>query len=184
MESCPTLDPRPRESATGDGTMPIRFKCPACKKGLVVRDQLAGKRAACPACKKPVVIPVPQGKPADVEAFAAAALSDKSAAAAAARGDGKVAAPPPAAEPITLTCPFCAEQVKFDADMGGKQAPCPNPECRRIIKVPKPKEDKPRDWREVQSGPSAALANQPAKLEGAWGTGTDKAKVSTKTLEE
>src|SRR5262249_52257649 len=117
-------------------------------------------------------------------AFAAAALSDKPAAGAAASGDGKVATRPPPAEPITLTCPFCAEEVKFDADMGGKQAPCPNPECRRIIKVPKPKDDKPRDWREVQSGRSAALANQPAKLEGAWGTSTDKAKVSAKTLED
>ena len=37
--------------------MPIRFRCPHCKKPLQVKDHLAGKKGTCPTCKKGVVIP-------------------------------------------------------------------------------------------------------------------------------
>jgi uncharacterized protein YbaR (Trm112 family) len=58
--------------------MPIRFPCPHCKRGLSVKDHLAGKRAACPACKQPLTIPAASAAPAaeDVEALAAAALGE------------------------------------------------------------------------------------------------------------
>src|SRR5262245_15548883 len=130
--------------------MPIRFKCPSCQKALVVREQYAGKRVPCPSCKKPIVIPAPTAHAADVEALALAALSD--AAAAAEKKAAPAAAPAP---PIEMTCPYCGEPIKFDASLGGQQAPCPNPECKRIIKVPKPVSDQPRDWRELEKGPSA-----------------------------
>lgn len=157
--------------------MPIRFKCPHCKKSLVVKEQMAGKKAACPACKKPLIVPAPTSQALDVEALAAAALSDKPAA-----EEKKDAAAP--APPIVLPCPWCGEEAKFDADMGGKQAPCPNPECRRIIKVPLPLGNKQKDWREVHRGPSAALANQPEQLDGAWGTATNRGMVSGQSLVE
>jgi hypothetical protein len=181
--------------------MPIRFKCPHCKKPLVVKEQMAGKKAPCPACKKVLSVPAPVSAPADLEALAAAAFADDAPAAektpvaapqaatpqgAAPQADGVPAdgAPVAAAKPIEFNCPFCDAPLKYDADMGGKKAPCTNPECRRIVNVPKPISDKPKDWREVHKGPSAALANQPKQLEGAWGTTTDKAKVSQQALEE
>jgi hypothetical protein len=37
--------------------MPIKFTCPHCKKGLLVKDEMAGQKRACPACKQAVTIP-------------------------------------------------------------------------------------------------------------------------------
>src|SRR5262249_18951535 len=54
--------------------MPIRFKCPHCKKPLVVKEQMAGKKAPCPACKKVLSVPAPVSAP-DLEALAAAAFA-------------------------------------------------------------------------------------------------------------
>src|SRR5262245_31844233 len=105
--------------------MSIRFKCPHCKKPLVVKDHLAGKRAACPVCKKPVPIPVPTAPPADVETFAAAALTDEPAKA-------PVEAPP--TQFIDFDCPYCSEPQHVGAELSGKQTPCSD--CKRIIKVP------------------------------------------------
>ncbi|MBI3406908.1 MAG: hypothetical protein HY040_00945 [Planctomycetes bacterium] len=152
--------------------MSIRFKCPHCKKPLVVKDHLAGKRAACPVCKKPVPIPVPVAPPADVESFAAAALADAPTAPAADASK----------KPIEMDCPFCEEPQSFSADLGGKQAQCSA--CKRIIKVPMPKGEKPRDWRDlIKKGPTAALVNLPEQLEGAWGT-EQKTRVSGTALVE
>jgi hypothetical protein len=150
----------------------IRFKCPHCKKPLSVKDELAGKRAACPACRKPMVIPALVAPPANLEDYAAAALTD-------------VAAAPKddvAAKPIKFTCNWCDEAVEFPADLAGKQAPCPA--CKRIVKVPLPKADRPKDWRDVnKKGPAAALINLPEQLEGAWGTEV-KGRVSRESLED
>lgn len=156
--------------------MPVRFKCTNCKKGLVVKDHLAGKRVACPVCKTPVVVPVPQAPPVDVEALAAAALAED---------DNKSkqqeqAAAPKASGTIDFVCQFCDAELKLPAGLAGKKEPCP--ECKRIIRVPNPAEDKPKDWRSVQAGPSVALAGpKPPELEGAWGT-SNKAKVSQQSL--
>jgi hypothetical protein len=84
----------------------------------------------------------------------------------------KPAEAPAAPEPQTIgfTCPQCDEPIQVRIEMAGKQAPCPS--CRRIVKVPVPKVQKPKDWRDTtQTGPSGARENveQPA-LEGAWDT--------------
>lgn len=151
--------------------MSIRFKCPHCKKPLAVKDQLAGKRAACPACKKPIMIPAPIAPPADLEAYAAAALTDEPAV--------KEEKP---AEFIELDCPMCGDPIKMPADLAGKQGQCPA--CRNIIKVPLPKADKPKDWRDIgKKGPAAALINLPEQLDDAWGTEL-KGRVSRESLED
>lgn len=159
--------------------MPIRFKCPHCKKPLAVKDHLAGKKAACPVCKQilkipaPVSAPAPAPAPADLEAFAAEALAEKPA---------EEKAPDEAAsKTIDFACPYCDEELHFGRDMAGKQTPCP--ECRRIVKVPVP-EEKRGDWRDlVKKGPSAALVNLPEQLDGAWGTEA-KTRAGREALEE
>ena len=151
--------------------MSIPFKCPHCKKPLRVKDELAGKRAACPACKKPIVIPAPIAPPADIEAMAAAALADP------------VEAPKyDAAKQIEFTCVYCDEPVKAGPEMAGKQMQCPS--CRQIVKVPLPKADKPKDWRDLdKKGPAAAIVNLPEQLDGAWGTEV-KGRVGQAALED
>jgi hypothetical protein len=109
----------------------------------------------------------------DVEALASSAFADE----------------PPREAPVStktieFECPFCAETVKISADLAGKQAPCPNPECKRIIKVPQLKEDKPRDWRQMNPrGPSGALRKDPNEPEGTWST-AQKTRVSQEALLE
>src|SRR5262245_56951473 len=152
--------------------MTIRLKCPQCKKPLAVNDTLAGKRVKCPACKATITVPAPVAPPADLEDFAAAALADPTAAA-------------PAKEPaknIQFTCLYCDEPVSVAADIAGKNTPCPS--CRQIIKVPLPKADKPKDWRDInKDGPAAARINRPEQLDGAWGTEA-KSRVGRESLEE
>jgi hypothetical protein len=191
--------------------MPIRLQCPGCKKVLAIQDRLAGKRVKCP-CGNPIQVPakgmatatgpMPVGrppvkptakpalksKPIDLEALAAESLGLGAAPNGDDTSNGKSAAtttPPngvPAAKPIVFKCDFCEEEISLDVSEGGKKLPCPH--CTRIIRVPMPKEEKPKDWRTVQTkGPSAALANQPEKLENAWGT-EHKAQVSKSALVE
>ncbi len=72
---------------------------------------------------------------------------------------------------IDFKCEWCDEELKLPLDLGGKQSQCPNPECRRIIKVPLPKKVEKKDWRKMdRRGPAAAIVNQPEQLEDAWGT--------------
>jgi hypothetical protein len=171
--------------------MPIKFKCPHCKRGLSVKEHLAGKRAACPACKKVLQIPTPQAKaapqsrpapqakpapapkPPDLEALAASVLGDEP-------------KPAEAAEQKTVdfNCPQCDAELHLPADLAGKQAPCP--ECRRIIKVPQLAKKEPTDWRKAQpSGPSGARQNVEQQApEGAWGSATSTSTVSRQALVE
>jgi hypothetical protein len=150
--------------------MPIHLECPnpKCKVKLTVKEHLAGKRVPCPKCKQLIVIPAP----VDIEALAAAALGD----------DG--ATEKPQTSTIDFTCPFCDEEIHVARSLGGKQTSCPNPECRRIIKVPMPKEEKPDEWRTLKrTGPSGARENVEApRLEGAWDTA--RATVSGEALIE
>ncbi len=151
--------------------MTIRFTCPHCHKILKVENHLAGKKVACPACKQSLRIPAPTGAAADVEALAAAALADQVA----------PTTPAKAAEPIAFTCPQCDEQIQVAAELAGKQTPCPA--CRRIIKVPLPVKEQPKDWRmpDGRGGLSAARqTNEPAP-EGAWGS-TGATAVSRQAL--
>ncbi|MCI0642906.1 MAG: zinc-ribbon domain-containing protein [Gemmataceae bacterium] len=152
--------------------MPIRFHCQHCNKPLRVPDHLGGKKAQCPACKHAITIPETVAPPADLEAFAASAFGDK-----------------PEAKPeddapktIDFPCPYCSEDLHLPLDLGGKQSPCP--ECRRIIRVPMPKEKQKGDWRElVKKGPSAALINQPEIPDDVM-TSAQKTRVSTSALLE
>ncbi len=181
----------------------IRLRCPnpECRKPLGVKDQLAGKRVSCPSCKKPLVIPMPKAavptpgipqpgipvkppavkpptppkKPtrplANVDDLAAAALSDAPA--------KPVVVETP--KTIDFTCPFCDEELHLAAALAGTQSPCP--ECRRIIKIPELKVEKPKDWREVGPGNAADyLRRQGDVLEGVQGDVHSKA--STRALVE
>ncbi|MCI0457007.1 MAG: hypothetical protein L0Z62_08515 [Gemmataceae bacterium] len=156
--------------------MPIRFKCPNpdCRKALRVNDKAAGKKVACPACKKPVIVPAPTGHPADLEDFAAAALA----------GDAPVATrsavPAPSSRTIDFTCDYCDAPQQVSADEAGKQIQCR--ECKRLIKVPRLKEEK-KDWRDVATrGPAFAKQDAPEKPIGAWDT--TRGYVSQDALEE
>jgi hypothetical protein len=145
--------------------MTIRFKClnAKCQKVLVVKDELAGKKARCPACKQSVSIPAPVAAPEDLEAFAAAAFADEPAAKQAA------AAAPKQTRTIDFTCHYCDAELHLPAEEGGKNVACP--ECRKIIKVPALKVEKAKDWREVEKkGPSFARQDEPEKPAGVWDT--------------
>jgi hypothetical protein len=83
--------------------------------------------------------------------------------------------PPPeetqAPKTIDFKCQWCDEEVKLPIAMAGKQAQCPNAECKRIIKVPLPKTPEKKDWRKMErQGPAAAKINLPDALDNAWGT--------------
>jgi hypothetical protein len=161
--------------------MSIKFLCPHCHELLRVKEELGGKRGPCPRCKKPVTVPcssdpelvarpvVPR-PPVDIEAEAAAILSEKSA-----------ETPKSDPESIAFDCPQCGDPVSLTADLAGKNAPCPS--CRRIIKVPLPKKLEAVDWRKPNAGlPSLARQNQPAP-EGVWDN-KESARVSLEALEE
>ncbi len=99
--------------------------------------------------------------PENVEEEALSALADE---------------PPPPEEskaPTTIDfkCQWCDEEVKLPIELAGKQAQCPNPECKRIVKVPLPKTPEKKDWRKMErQGPAAAIVNMPEALDNAWGT--------------
>ncbi len=157
--------------------VPIKVRCEGCKKTLSVKPHLAGKRVACPVCKKPLVIPVPTAAPAgpppeDVEALAAAALFEDPAA--------KQAEEEAAATTIDFTCSWCDEALHFNIELAGKQEPCPH--CKRIVKVPIPKDHRPKNWREVKGGPAVARMRD-EKLEGVMSS-NEKGGVSLGALEE
>lgn len=158
--------------------MPIRFKCTHCQKGLVVKDHLSGKRVACPVCKKAVVVPAPAAPPEDVEALAAAALAEEDN-----KSKPQEKAAPKSTGTINFTCSYCDAELHLSVELAGKKEPCP--ECKRIIRVPNPVEDRPKDWRTVEAGPSVALAaKKEPEPEGAWGTSTTKTRVSQQALAE
>jgi hypothetical protein len=159
--------------------MPIRVKCPKCQTILGVKESLAGKKANCPKCRFMLTIPAakpPAAKaapvPEDVEALALSTLAEE-------------APKPAAAQIIEFECPFCAEMVKVNAELAGKQTPCPNEECKRIIKVPLLKADKPKDWRQVDPrAPIAGLMKDGStQPDNAWST-SQKMRVSTEALVE
>jgi tetratricopeptide (TPR) repeat protein len=137
--------------------MSIKFNCPHCKKSLNVKDHLAGKKALCPACKQGLTVPAPVSQPADLEEFAAAALAHQS----------ETAGPAPEPTTIEFTCYYCDANVRVNAELAGKQTPCP--ECRRIVKVPLLQKKEAKDWRTVDSRlPSGARQSAEPAPEGAW----------------
>lgn len=142
--------------------MAIAIKCPHCQTGYSLKDDLAGKRVTCRTCRKPFPVPAPvaaPANPADADAMAAAAFADEQ--------------PPPAVKAvetaaIKVKCPHCDFENSFEASLAGKNRPCQNDECRKILKVPLPKKVDPKDWRKAGADkPSAAKAEDPG-FEGAW----------------
>ncbi|MCX7702341.1 MAG: zinc-ribbon domain-containing protein, partial [Gemmataceae bacterium] len=146
--------------------MAIAVSCPHCGKNYSLKDHLQGKRVACtnPECKKVFLVQarppangaVPQKS---VEELALAALADDE------KPKETVA---PVSQKIRVVCQYCDHSNEFDAAMAGKNAPCQNDECRKIIRIPLPKKEDPKDWRTVQRRPSAAKVDS-AGFEGAWG---------------
>jgi hypothetical protein len=160
--------------------MPIRIKCPNCQTVLGVKDTLAGKKANCPKCRHLLTIPAPKAAAA---AQAVASAEDAEALALSAFADEAPKPVPVSTKTIEFECPWCMEMVKVSADLAGKQTPCPNSECKRIVKVPLLKEDKPKDWRDMAPrGPSGAMRKDD-EPEGTWTT-AQKSRVSTEALEE
>lgn len=68
-------DSSPIASVRG-ALMPITFSCP-CGKVLRAPDTAAGKRARCTACGEVLLVPGPEGEPADPSADPAAARQKK-----------------------------------------------------------------------------------------------------------
>src|SRR5262245_38493848 len=144
--------------------MAITLNCPHRGETYRLKDDLAGKKVNCrrATCRKPFTVPaaaaVPANTPpADLEALAAAALSEE-----------PVEAKPKGPQgTIKVTCAMCDHAWEVDRALEGKNVPCP--ECRKIVRVPVLKEEKPADWRTGRSG-RPSLAKNEEKLEGAWDT--------------
>ncbi|HZZ79223.1 MAG TPA: hypothetical protein VFE62_11930 [Gemmataceae bacterium] len=174
----PLASPTKEPPATAkQGVDPAKKPAPKATSETSVKKATTAKTVAKPAPGKPETNGAPSsngektnGKaptpveepPANLEEEALAALADEA---------------PPAPEEgqtpktIDFKCQWCDEDLKLPIELGGKQAQCPNPECKRIIKVPMPKVEEKKDWRKMdRKGPAAALINQPEALENAWGT--------------
>jgi hypothetical protein len=162
--------------------MAIAIRCPHCEKPYNLRDELAGKRVNCsnPNCKKPFTVtggasingtpppagkapPKPVARSAEDIALAALAADERKA-----QAEAEKAAKQAVTQPISVKCEFCDHVSSFPSNMAGKNAPCQNEECRKIIKVPLPKKDDPKDWRTVAKRPTAARVDT-ENIEGAWG---------------
>src|SRR6266849_5077715 len=167
--------------------MALKFSCPHCRKGIRVKEELAGKKGKCPACHQVLTIPiVPRSgaptpaKPtteSDIEALALAALAEK---------EKTKPSPGPdsaSSQKIEFPCPMCDEKITLNADLAGKRAPCP--ECRRIIKVPLLEKAEPKDLRkvDVRSPMTRDHKGEPAP-EGAWGSEVSRGRVSRQALLE
>ena len=147
--------------------MAIATRCPHCDTAYTLKDELAGKRVTCKTCRKvfPVVatpaavkVPAPAKPVMDAEQLALAALSE----------DLRPPEPEPELATITVKCEHCDFENVYEGRMAGKNAPCKNEECRKIIKVPALKKAEAKDWRNVAKRPSLAKVDA-GKLEGAWG---------------
>ena len=170
--------------------MSIATECPHCHKTYRLKDELGGKRATCTGCRQQFVVPMPAPAPvvqsaparppADADALALAALSD-GAPKKAAEVQAAPAADGAAGPLIVAKCQYCDHVNRFEARMAGKNAPCQNEECRKIIKVPLPVKEEAKDWR-VATKPSLAKV-EPVQMDGAWGN-VQTTAVSRDALKE
>lgn len=165
--------------------MPIPFTCPNCKKAYKLKDEVAGKRVTCSNCRQTSLVPVPKTAAATKKGPAKVlSAAEAEALAAAAFADETSAAPAPVeveGAPIKVKCRYCDHENTFEARLAGKNAPCQNDDCRKIIKVPLLEKTGPKDWRDVgKQLPSLARRDQ-EQIEGAWGN-VDTAAVSREAL--
>jgi hypothetical protein len=159
--------------------MAIEFDCSFCGHHYKLKDELAGKSATCKQCRNKIAIPTSSQTAADAPKIDAAAAE---AAALAALADEPVAEKPKNTV-IDVECNFCNHKWTEPITRAGKNALCPNPECRQRVKIPEPKDEGQYDWRQNRSkGPSLAKQNN-EKLEGVQDAGEAKV-VSGTALKE
>lgn len=175
-----------------------KIKCPVCQSVVVVSASSpapAAKPASAAAVKKPAAVAKPaatkpgpdktksngalpaadkaqsNGTPANPEIIELPPENVEAEALAAFADEPKAEAGPAEPQFIEFKCDWCDEMVKLPIELAGKQSQCPNPECKRIVKVPLPKKAEKKDWKKMdQKGPAAAIINQPEQLADAWGT--------------
>jgi hypothetical protein len=124
--------------------MPIKFSCPHCKKGLSVKEHLAGKKGICPDCKKMLVVP---GLPAPPVAPSAASSAP-------AQPAPKAPSPAPKAPSPTPRAPSPAARAPNSA----ARAPSPAPR----VNSPPPPAPPPRS-EDVDAEAAALFSDEPAK---------------------
>ena len=148
--------------------MAIATRCPHCETAYTLKDELGGKRVTCKTCRR--VFPVPAAPPAPVKTAAPAkpAMDAEQLALSVFADADKKPEPEPEQIKITVKCQFCDFENVFDGRLAGKNAPCQNEECRKIIKVPALVKAEAKDWRNVAKRPSMAKTDEGAP-EGAWG---------------
>ncbi len=144
--------------------MAIEFNCPHCQHLYKLKDELGGKTATCKTCRQKITIPLPVTIPDGAEAMDAAAAE---ALALAALSDEPAKVEQEAASKlIPVECQYCGHKWTEPITRAGKNALCPNPECRQRIKIPEPKDEGQYDWRQTKTkGPSLAK-DKIQKLEG------------------
>jgi hypothetical protein len=173
-----------KEASTGSP----RVVKPAAAKPAPAGKPAADKKAAVPP-PDPSHPPLPRREgiqtttpPADTTAPAPPVDVDAEAAALFSEGEnnGPVEAP----TTVDFTCPYCDTELHLPADLAGKKSPCPNPECRRIIKVPELTKTEKKDWRQANKiGPSLAKPTTEPAPEGAWSS-TERTLASGQALRE
>lgn len=147
--------------------MAIEFNCPHCAHAYRLKDELAGKTATCKTCRNKIVIPQPVTVPDDVPDLSAEEAAAKEAEALAALADQPTqAAEEATAALIPVECPHCNHKWTEARARAGKRALCPNPECRQLIKIPEPKDDKTLDWRQKNTKLPEGAKQNFEKLEG------------------
>ncbi len=146
--------------------MAIEFNCPHCQHQYRLKDEFAGKTATCKGCRQKITIPQPVTVPPDVPLTAAELEAREAAALAALADEPAQAERDEASKIIPVECSYCNHKWTEPITRAGKNALCPNPECRQRIKIPEPKDEGQYDWRQTRTkGPSLAKQNQ-QKLEG------------------
>ncbi|MGE3806854.1 MAG: hypothetical protein AB7K24_19480, partial [Gemmataceae bacterium] len=200
---------RPANAPAGGTAPPVRPAAPGARSGAASPPAKPGAPGAAPPAR-PANAPagaVRPARPAPVAQGVAAPPGDKSAATRPAAKNQAIRAKQPDGKPpavadevaarlltdepkpakpkqstIEFNCFYCDEVVSVELELGGKQAPCPH--CKRIIKVPKPVSDEPKDWRTVESKPALAKTDTDPAPDGAWGSAVTSSTVTRGSLEE
>lgn len=116
-----------------------------------------------PAAVQPPAPPVTAPPPAEMSA-------DEIAAAAFAATDEPKPAEVVPQTTVAVKCEYCDHEFTVASSLAGKNTICP--ECRKRIKVPTLKVEKPKDWRVTDDGKPQGARRDQEKLDGAWDIGT------------
>lgn len=159
--------------------MAIVFDCPHCKYPYKLKEEFAGRKATCknPDCRQQITIPTPLSA-AEAEAAALSALADDAPAPEAAAA---ASASAPVEKTIAVSCNYCGHNWTVPMSKAGKNMPCPD--CRKLTKVPEPKQETPEDWRQKNTKLPSLAKQAHEKLEGVQDAGEAK-PVSGEALRE